>query len=94
MAEDEIARVMDISRSTLSFFRQTAEPEIVDLRAASESVRFLVAPLLMKQQIDLNVTSSGDVTIRALPGEVRQVLLNLVRNACEATIQPGAQRKH
>jgi signal transduction histidine kinase len=90
MAEDEIARVMDISRSTLSFFRQTAEPELVDLRAASESVRFLVAPLLMKQQIDLQVTSHGNVTIRALHGEIRQVLLNLVRNACEATIHRGA----
>jgi len=89
MAEDEIARVMDISRSTLSFFRQTAEPEIVDLRAACESVRFLVAPLLMKQQIDLQVTSHGNVTIRALHGEIRQVLLNLVRNACEATPQSG-----
>jgi len=39
----------------------------------------------MRQRIAFEVVSAGDVTVRAFPGEVRQVLLNLVRNACEAT---------
>jgi signal transduction histidine kinase len=90
-AEDEIERVADISRSTLSFFRQTAEPEAVDLAAAAESVRFLVGPLLQRQRLEFEVASSGDVTVEAFPGEVRQVLLNLVRNACEATTRVGAR---
>jgi signal transduction histidine kinase len=90
-AEDETMRVIDISRSTLSFFRQTAQPEWVDLAVATESVRFLVAPLLQRQQIDFVVVSSGDVTVQAFPGEVRQVLLNLIRNACEATTRAGAK---
>lgn len=35
--------------------------------------------------------TSGDCTVEALPGETRQVLLNLVRNACEAITRPGAR---
>jgi signal transduction histidine kinase len=90
-AEGEAARVIDISRSTLSFFRKTAEPEAVDLAAVAESVRFLVAPLLVQQAIEFEVLTSGDVTVEAFAGEVRQVLLNLVRNACEATTRVGAR---
>ena len=90
-ASDEVRRVIEISRSTLTFFRQTSSPENVDLQMAAESVRFLVAPLLARKNTRLEVVSVGDVTIRAYPVEVRQTLLNLVRNACEATERPGTQ---
>jgi signal transduction histidine kinase len=85
MASEEADRVLAISRSTLAFFRQSSAPERVDLRAASESVRFLLDPVLRRREVTLNVRVSGDVVIEALSGEVRQVLLNLVRNACEAS---------
>ncbi len=87
-AADEADRVLTISRSTLSFFRQGREPETIDLYAAAESVRYLLQTLLHKQRIELQLSASGDTTIQALPGEARQVLLNLVRNACEATPNP------
>ena len=38
----------------------------------------------------LEIESIGDVWIRALPGEVRQVLLNLIRNAYEASPREGS----
>ncbi len=88
-ASEEATRVLDISRSTLSFFRETSEPEPVDLLAAAESVRFLLAPALQKKQLTLEIHASGNPVVEAFPGETRQVLLNLVRNACEATTRPG-----
>jgi signal transduction histidine kinase len=84
-AAEEANRVIDLSRSTLSFFRQGGEPEPVNLASLVESVRFLLAPLIQKQRVTLETDSSGDATIEGFPGEVRQVLLNLVRNACEAS---------
>jgi signal transduction histidine kinase len=84
-AADEATRVIDLSRSTLSFFRQGSEPEPVNLSSVVESVRFLLAPLIRKQGVVLETVSTGDATVQAFPGEVRQVVLNLVRNACEAT---------
>jgi signal transduction histidine kinase len=89
-AADEADRVLAISRSTLAFFRQGTEPESVDLRAAADSVCVLLETIMHKQDISLKIESIGDVTVEALPGEPRQALLNLVRNAYEATIRPGA----
>lgn len=90
MASEEADRVLAISRSTLAFFRQSNAPERVDLRTASESVRFLLDPVLRRREVAFNVRVSGDVVIEALSGEVRQVLLNLVRNACEASPRGGS----
>ncbi len=84
-ADEEASRVLTISRSTLSFFRQSSEPEQVDLLAAAESVRLVLEPILDKHEVALRIESAGDVTIEALAGETRQVLLNLVRNAVEAS---------
>ncbi len=91
-AADEADRVVTISRSTLSFFRQTAQPEPIDLRQAVDSVRFVLDMLLRSKDIHLEATFTGDpdFTVQAFPGETRQVLLNLVRNACEATTELGS----
>ncbi|MDP9038004.1 MAG: HAMP domain-containing histidine kinase [Acidobacteriota bacterium] len=90
-AQQETARVIELTRSTLGFFRQGTRPETVDLGAAAESVRFLITPLLQKRTVELQIVRTGDLDVHAYPGEVRQVLLNLVRNACEATTTPGTQ---
>ena len=89
-ASDETARVMEISRSTLSFFRHFDAPEPMSLLAAAESVRFLLEPVLQKKELAIDIQATGDLTVQAYPGEARQVLLNLVRNACEATNTAGA----
>jgi signal transduction histidine kinase len=83
-AAEEATRVIELSRSTLSFFRQGGQPGQVNLSTVMESVRFLLAPLIQKQGVVLDMDSKGDATVEGFPGEVRQVLLNLVRNACEA----------
>jgi len=88
-ASDEATRVIELSRSTLSFFRQGAEPEQVNISKVVESVRFLLAALIYNRGVILETDSTGDVTIQGFPGEIRQVLLNLVRNACEATTRGG-----
>ena len=95
-ASAEAERVITISRSTLSFFRQTSIPEQIDLFAAAESVKGLLVGLLAQRKLRLVIevggdTSNADLTVEALPGEVRQVLLNLVRNACEASQNPNSQ---
>jgi signal transduction histidine kinase len=91
LAHEEVMRVITISRSTLSFFRQTSEPEAIDLCTAAESVRFLLDSTFREKGIRFEIETSGECTVEALPGETRQVLLNLVRNACEAITRGGAR---
>jgi signal transduction histidine kinase len=88
---EEVRRVISLTRSTLGFFRQGLHPERVDLRASAESVRLLMDPVLRERGIEFLVSATGDCTVNAYSVEVRQVLLNLVRNACEATSRRGAR---
>jgi signal transduction histidine kinase len=88
---DEVRRIETITRSTLGFFRQNSTPEKVDLISAAESVRLLLEPLLRQRGIEFEVRSTGDSTVDAFSVETRQVLLNLIRNACEATTRRGAK---
>lgn len=90
-ASDETARVMEISRSTLSSFRHSDAVEPMSLLAAAESVRFLLEPVLQKKGLAIDIQAAGDLTVQGYPGEARQVLLNLVRNACEATNTAGGR---
>lgn len=88
---EEVRRIESITRSTLGFFRPTNTPEKVDLRSSAESVRLLLEPLMRKREVDLEIRSSGDCVVNAFPVETRQVLLNLIRNACEASNRPGSK---
>lgn len=90
---DEVRRIDVLTRSTLGFFRQGQGLEAVDLKASAESVRFLLGPVLRQRGIELEIMSEGKCTVQAYAVEVRQVLLNLVRNACEATSQRDVKVK-
>jgi signal transduction histidine kinase len=89
-ARQETARVISIARATLDFFRHSAHPESIDVRTAAESVRSLLESALRERSLRLDISSTGNTTVNALPGEVRQVLLNLVRNAVEASQTHGS----
>jgi signal transduction histidine kinase len=89
-ASDEVARVVTISRSTLAFHRESIRPEQVDLSAVLQSVRFLLKSIIKENRIVFELAGDGDFHVEAFPGETRQVVLNLARNACEAT-RPGSR---
>ncbi len=88
---EEVRRIESLARSTLGFFRQSDAPEKVDLQSSAESVRILLEPIMRKRDIRFETDCSGDCTVNAFPVATRQVLLNLVRNACEAIQRKGAR---
>ncbi len=90
-AADEASRVLDIAQSSLSFIRHTDNLEMVDICAALESVRFLINPIIREKAIDFHVEINGDCIVECFAGETRQVLLNVIRNACESITTPGAR---
>jgi signal transduction histidine kinase len=88
-AAEEAQRVVTIADTALSFIRQSKVPELIDLRDAADSVQFLLAPLIRQKSISFHIESRGDCKVEAMAGEVRQVLLNIARNACESVSRPG-----
>ena len=88
---EEASRVLDIAQSSLSFIRQGDKLELVDICEALDSVRFLINPLIREKHIDFHVEVNGDCIVECFAGETRQVLLNVIRNACESITTPGSK---
>lgn len=92
MAEQELARVTQISRAMLGLYRESKAPVVVDLKEMLEEIL-----LLMERRLsDLGVTVSTEmpkpIEVAAFPAELRQVFTNLVTNAAEAA-GPGGTVK-
>jgi PAS domain S-box-containing protein len=92
MAEQELARVTQISRAMLGLYRESKAPVAVDLKEMLQEIL-----LLMERRLsDLGVAVSTDmpkpVSVAAFPAELRQVFTNLITNAAEAA-DPGGEVK-
>jgi signal transduction histidine kinase len=67
------------------------EPRLTEIRAEAllREVQDLMEPLLKQQLIQLKRESGGDVKISADPQQLKQVLINLVKNAAESIKHDG-----
>jgi PAS domain S-box-containing protein len=89
MAEKELARVTQISRSMLSLYRESKMPVQIDLSEIMQEIL-----LLMDRKLaDLHVTVHADlppgIVIEGFPAELRQVFTNLIANGAEAAGRDG-----
>ncbi|HEY4381644.1 MAG TPA: PAS domain S-box protein [Acidobacteriaceae bacterium] len=86
---NEVVRVGEITRQTLSFYRDTSQPIEVDLSVLLASVLDLHSPLLESKSIRLSAKYLASPIVWARPGELRQVFSNFVTNAIDALPSGG-----
>jgi signal transduction histidine kinase len=81
----EISRLERIVQDVLSFARPS-DPKLETIAANTllREVQGLMAPNLESREVHLMVESSPELFIRADSGHLKQVVINLVRNAAEA----------
>jgi signal transduction histidine kinase len=81
----EISRLERIVQDVLSFARP-ADPKLETIAADTllREVQGLMSPNLESREVQLVVESSPELFIRADSGHLKQVIINLVRNAAEA----------
>jgi len=91
-AEHELARIAHVTRQTLGFYRDTTSPHLMDLPKIVEDVLSLYLPRIQAKNIRLSREYDKTVQITGLPGEIRQVVSNLVANAIDALPAQGALR--
>jgi PAS domain S-box-containing protein len=89
LAEQEIARVSDITMQTLRFHRQQTSAAPVDLSETIPSVLRLYSSRFTSRKVDLKLNLRDTPDAMLLESELRQVLNNLVRNAYDAMPRGG-----
>lgn len=91
-AEQELERVSQLVRRTLGFYRGNTAPAPCDLSELVKDVTEIFRPKLIQRHIELRLELEPSVVVKALVGEIRQVLSNLLSNAIDATAGGGQLR--
>jgi PAS domain S-box-containing protein len=94
MAQEEVARVARIARQTLAFYREPTVPVEVDVGELLNGLLELYAHKMQTQKVSLQKRLESAAPIVASPGEIRQVLSNLVGNALDAVPDGGTIKVH
>jgi PAS domain S-box-containing protein len=83
-AEQELARVSQITTQTLRFYRQTTNPTSADIGALLDSVLRLLGARLTNAQVEIIRQYRANQPLYCFEGELRQVFTNLISNALDA----------
>jgi signal transduction histidine kinase len=94
MAQAEVARVARIARQTLAFYREPTVPVEVDVSELVNGLLELYGHKLHSHKVVLEKRLEAPSPITASPGEIRQVLSNLVSNAMDAMQEGGSMKVH
>jgi PAS domain S-box-containing protein len=84
LAEQELERVAHITRQTLGFYRESSTPESIEVPALIDQVLALFSNKLHVKNITVTRDFGECKPILGMPGELKQVLSNLISNAAEA----------
>jgi signal transduction histidine kinase len=90
VAETQLDRLGEIARKTLSFYREPSEAKEFDLVEIAESALRIHAHRLSATSVELRKDLPEKLMVRALGGEILQVLTNLILNAIDAMPEKGA----
>jgi PAS domain S-box-containing protein len=88
-AEEELARVVHITKQTLGFYREISSPVMSSVPHLFEEVLAAYDARIEQGQITVHKDFSEVGPLAAFPSELRQVFSNLVLNAIEAITAPG-----
>ncbi|MEO6910682.1 MAG: ATP-binding protein, partial [Edaphobacter sp.] len=90
MAEQELARVTQISRAMLGLYRESKAPVQVDLKEMLQEILLLMERRFSDERVTLHANLPSGISVAAFPAELRQVFSNLITNAAQAA-GPGGE---
>ncbi len=92
-ADQELARVAEITRHTLRFYREPSHPVDTQVESVLGSVLVLYHSRMAAASVEADVEIfAPEARVLASPGELRQVIANLVGNAIDAMRHGGRLR--
>ncbi len=94
MAQDEMSRVAHITRQMLAFYRDSTAPVLVNFAELLDTAFELYVRRLHEKSITVERRYDDVPPAHAFPGEMRQVVSNLLLNAVEAVAEGGRITVH
>jgi PAS domain S-box-containing protein len=91
-AEEELERVSHLTRQTLGFYRETKGVAPIRIGSAVTSLLSVFATRARNKGIEIVPEVIGDPEIYAIPGEIRQLIANLMTNSIDAVNVGGKVR--
>lgn len=92
-AEQELARVTEITKHTLRYYREPNKPVQVDINGVLDSILTLYKSRLQAANIHVcKQVRALNTCVYANPGEIRQIIANLIGNALDAMRTGGTLR--
>ena len=89
IADEELARVAQITKQTLGFYRENASPGIVKISSLLDDLLTVFNGKLQAKDISITKQYRGELEIWGLEGELRQVFANQIANAIYAMPHHG-----
>lgn len=89
IAQNELARVTQISRAMLSLYRESKAPVPVNLKEMLDDLLLLMVGRFQTLGVKINSEIPPDIIVEGFPAELRQVFTNLITNAAEAAGEGG-----
>jgi signal transduction histidine kinase len=90
VAETQLDRLGEITRKTLSFYREQSDATPFDLVEIAESALRIHAHRFSGKRVELRKQFPDELTVKACGGEILQVLSNFILNAIDALPEDGA----
>jgi len=92
LAQQELARVTQISRTMLSLYREAKAPVPVPMKDMLEGILLLLERRLLDLHTTVVCEMPQELIVEGFPAELRQVFNNLILNAAEAIENNGELR--
>ncbi|MEO6828980.1 MAG: ATP-binding protein [Acidobacteriaceae bacterium] len=89
LAQQELARVVDISIQALRFYRDPSAPAACNMSEIIDSALMLFNGRIAAMQIQVEREDCKTMTVLGAREELRQMLVNLIHNAMDAMPQGG-----
>ena len=89
LAQQELRRIAHITVNTLQYFRPAAVSSVSSVQELTESVMAMFKGRIRQSGVNVETRFSGHPPLHCVPSEMRQILVNILGNALDATPADG-----
>jgi PAS domain S-box-containing protein len=94
LAQEALRRIVHISKQSLELHQESPAPVRIKVSEIVESILSLAAAKIHESGVNIKKRYEFDGEILGFPGELRQVFINLIMNAIEASDAGGTVKIH